>query len=332
MHKHTTPPTRTRRRPYGPTEEIVRVRGPADVLAVVPYLLGFEPASSIVVVSLLKDRRRFGPVLRADLLPADDVGSLADYLEVHVAEHRMRHVMLLAYADESCVADADAIVEAMMRRLAVRDTAVVEAFRAGDGRWWSYTCTAETCCPAEGTAYDPTSTAGAAQMVAAGLGKVASRDALRSLVAPADHEVRAAVDTLHVAWAADHGRADPDVLADQLRQRVVRSLRRELELQEVAELLGYVQTITARDAAWTMMSHRNAAGHLRVWRQVMRMAPDRLLPPAGSLAAFAAWLSGRGTLASHALDRVTDVDPSYSMAVVVRALILSGSDPRQLPW
>ena len=46
----------------------------------------------------------------------------------------------------------------------------------------------------------------------------------------------------------------------------------------------------------------------------MQLAPDDLVAPIGSLTAFAAWLTGRGVLASHAVERVLELSPGYSMA------------------
>ena len=47
----------------------IRLRGPADIIAVLPYHLGYRPADSLVVVCLR--RNRIGVVGRVDLPPPD---------------------------------------------------------------------------------------------------------------------------------------------------------------------------------------------------------------------------------------------------------------------
>ena len=94
-----------------------------------------------------------------------------------------------------------------------------------------------------------------------------------------------------------------------------------LSVVQIAELAVAVQDIRNRDQAWALMTRSTAERHFDLWREVMQSVPDALLPPVGALAAFAAWLSGHGVLASHAADRVLAVDESHSMArLVVEAL------------
>ncbi len=59
----------------------------------------------------------------------------------------------------------------------------------------------------------------------------------------------------------------------------------------------------------------------------MQGTPDDLLGPVGSLAAFAAWLSGRGVLASHAAERVLQVEPDDPLALSVIRLCAASVNP-----
>jgi hypothetical protein len=56
--------------------------------------------------------------------------------------------------------------------------------------------------------------------------------------------------------------------------------------------------------------------------------PDRLLAGPTTLAGFAAWLGGDGTLARHAVERVLEVDPVYSMARLLEGALDRFVDPR----
>ena len=56
--------------------------------------------------------------------------------------------------------------------------------RVEDGRYWSYLCGDEACCPAAGTSFDPDSDSAAAAMAAAGIPVLADRAAVAARVAP----------------------------------------------------------------------------------------------------------------------------------------------------
>ena len=53
------------RTPKNPT--VTKVTGPGDIVVIVPYLLGFDPTDSLVVIGLEGPRLRFGPCFRLDL-------------------------------------------------------------------------------------------------------------------------------------------------------------------------------------------------------------------------------------------------------------------------
>ncbi len=52
---------------------VSKMRGPGDVAVMIPYLLGFQPLESLVLVALEGARKRFGPVLRVDLVDDPDL-------------------------------------------------------------------------------------------------------------------------------------------------------------------------------------------------------------------------------------------------------------------
>lgn len=326
--------SRPRRHDSGGTT-VAKARGPADLVAVIPYLLGFEPHESIVVVSLVGPRRRLGPTIRADLLDPSERGSVGaaesdsavDQICDLVAVHDWDPVLVVAFTERRWLADA--VVSALKARLDDDGVEVTEAIGASRDRWWSYTCSDHSCCPPDGTLFDPAASPLAATAVAAGMTKASSRDELRAFVAPAPEQLRAdagrIVDQVLAEQAASQ-RARWD--ADDIIQKVDEALGDEaLDVETVAILLAMVQSIELRDAAWLSITRATAPAHLGVWQQVMRAAPDRLLAPAGSLAGFAAWLAGFGVLSSHAADRVMEVAPSYSMVQLLRRALELGVDP-----
>lgn len=142
----------------------VVLRGPADLAEVLPYLLGFHPDDSIVLLGLHGRRGRFGARLRAGIpAAARDWPTAAAQLADGVVRGagpgpRPDAVAVFVCPDPR---PGERAVEAMerLRPLAQRlrtacgalDVPVVEALCVVDGRWWSYTCPTTTCCPPEGT-------------------------------------------------------------------------------------------------------------------------------------------------------------------------------------
>jgi Domain of unknown function (DUF4192) len=274
----------------------------------IPYIFGFTPAESLVLIALEGPRKRFGPSMRMDLVtdPAD-VLDQARYTAGLACRQGFRQVMVFGFG--AAVEPAHSVLGAVRSELTAAGVDVLDAVRADGTRWWSLMCTNERCCPRAGTPYDVDSSRVAAEAVLAGLQRAPDRDSLRAQVAAVDTGRQAAV----ARAAAKRGRTvDVTTLVNVALNRT-----ELLSTDEVAALASAVQEVRDRDRAWAMMSRPTAGLHFRLWRTVMQSVPDELLCPVGSLAAFAAWLSGSGVLASHAAERVLAVDPEYSMALLV---------------
>ena len=75
------------------------VKTPTDVLAVVPYLLGFTPERSIVVIAM-RDRRVVFQV-RADLPATNEIAAVAGHLATVVARQRVDSALIVAYGADT---------------------------------------------------------------------------------------------------------------------------------------------------------------------------------------------------------------------------------------
>jgi hypothetical protein len=317
-----------RRPPDTPGLPATKVKDPGDVVAIIPYLLGFDPDESIVVVALEGPRNRFGPCARLDLIDDPDGPDMTvDYIAALVGHHGFDPVIVAAYSRRTELADS--VMHAVLRRLAADGVEVVEAIRADGSRWWSYVCDDPACCSTEGSPYDVSSSRVAAEAVVAGLSRAPSRDALRACFEPDPARRQEMVDAL-----AAHARQPPRGQAAPVAETEVPRLVREAiddpesltPAQQVALVTG-VQDIVVRDAAWAMMTRDNAAAHFSLWVWLLQATPDELMAPVGGLAGFAAWLSGRGVLASHSAERVLAVHPGYTMATLLLDLCERSVNP-----
>ncbi|MEH0822446.1 MULTISPECIES: DUF4192 domain-containing protein [unclassified Micromonospora] len=315
------------------------VRSPADLLAAVPYLLGFHPADSVVVVAMRAQRVVFAA--RADLpergadprLPA---GHLGDVLRRQDADA----ATVLGYGPAERVTPT---VDAVRAALTAAGLTVLEALRVTDGRYWSYLCAEAACCPPDGTPYDPGSSEVSAAAVFAGQVALPDRAALTAQVAPADGPDRAAMrqagvraerrllTLLEEAPAADllGGRAVRKAGVAAVRA-ALRAHRRGERLtdDEVAWLSLLLTHLPVRDHAWERTDGREE--DISLWGDVLRRAEEELIAAPASLLAFAAWRAGQGALAAVALERALAAHPDYSLAQLLDDLLRRGVPPSEL--
>jgi hypothetical protein len=158
----------------------ITLRGPGDILAVLPYQLGYQPRDSVVVVSLRG--RQVGLVVRTDLPPEGHVKSAVSALVGPLLRDGATSVFVVGYEDavDASLSSLLAIVEQLERAgVDVVDVAIVR-----DGRRFSPICS-DPCCPSEGVVLpDPASVPAVAEYVARGRSPLVSRAAVESLVAP----------------------------------------------------------------------------------------------------------------------------------------------------
>ncbi|MBI9114236.1 DUF4192 domain-containing protein [Sanguibacter suaedae] len=175
----------------------LRVDEPREILALVPYQLGFRPTRSVVLVSLRGPARRVGLVVRADL---DDVADPADgpgvcaVLASHLADDGGTAAVLVVYTDRlTGPADADPQVDRALRGLrATTDVDTLDVWVVTPDAYFSPGCPDRTCCPERGRpVQDLDATQVGAQMVLAGVAVAPSReDLVRLPEVPADARAR----------------------------------------------------------------------------------------------------------------------------------------------
>src|SRR5262245_18285028 len=149
----------------------LRLNAPADVLATIPFLVGFHPTDSVVVLGMCGRRLTF--TARADL-PDADAKALREhvkYLVDIVLRQPCDGALVVGFGTEDQVTPT---VNALCAAFAEAGVAVKEALRAHDGRYVSYLCKNAACCPPDGVPYASSSSAIAATWTLAG--RVARRD------------------------------------------------------------------------------------------------------------------------------------------------------------
>ncbi|MET7807153.1 DUF4192 domain-containing protein [Micromonospora chersina] len=307
------------------------VRSPGDLVAAVPYLLGFHPADSVVVVAVRGRRVVFAA--RGDLPePGADPRPAARHLAEVVARQGTDAATVIGYGPAARVTAAvDAVGEALDRI----GLLVLDALRVTDGRWWSYLCAEPACCPPEGTPYDPAASEVSAAAVFAGQVALPDRAALAAQVSPLGGPVRVAMRRAtarahrRLAGLAGEASSVRSAGAAAVRTAFRRHRRGErLGDDEVAWLSVLLTHLPVRDHAWSRTDGRDA--DISLWTDVLRRAEPELIAAPGSLLAFAAWRAGHGAVAAVALERVLAAHPGYSLAVLLDDALRRGLSPAEL--
>jgi hypothetical protein len=287
----------------------------------VPYLLGFHPTDSVVIVLL--GERSVVMTARVDATALAEPAELASYLDrVRRGQDAVGVVTITYSAAPTARERTETLAGAM-------DPAVlVDALLADGERWWSVLCDGP-CCPAEGTPYDPGSHPLSAAAVYAGMSALPDRSAVQALVAGPSAADEPSLTRL-VEEAMD------EILDAALgsRKRLVRRLVREaldggaLTDQQCVRLAVLVYDLQVRDVAWAQLSRDRAADHVVLWQQVVARVPSGLASAPLCLLGMAAWVSGDGALQNCCVERVEEIDPSYTMASLLADINRRALSPR----
>jgi hypothetical protein len=312
----------------------LRLDSPADLLAAVPYLLGFHPQESLVVVGGPPGRLTFAG--RIDLpAPAQPPAEFARHLAGVVARQALHTAVLIGYGALDRVEPALLATREALRGDRLR---LVDVLRVSGGRYWSYECQDPHCCPPDGTAFDGSTSAVSAAAAFAGAVALPDRAALLARLAPvrgaARVSMRAATDRA-AARLAEQARGgplmDPATLVCAGGQAAVReAIERQrsggsLTDDEVAWLTVVLRVLPVRDFAWEQSADPPLA--IALWSDVVRRADPPLVAPPASLLALVAWHAGEGVLASAAVDRALAAEPDYSLALLLDSALRHGLPP-----
>ncbi|GGO94127.1 hypothetical protein GCM10011584_34450 [Nocardioides phosphati] len=263
------------------------LKNPADVIAAVPHIIGFQPTDSLVAVGIGGMSARIDhPHNSGDLI--ESCIALGSAFRKHPSP-----VMLVSFTDTASDAeDALTCIGAM-----VEDVAPVLAriHVTSTGEWFDHV----TETGGRVTLADHDRIAVEAAWIGAAA-PVASREALA---------VSLAGDTAPVAALLDATRIrDTKTETAWITSRINEFLTTgdHLSDDDAAHLLVALANVEFQYAAARLLTKANARQMVDLLRDLTRRAPDRVRPAAALLLGLAAWMQGHGALAWVAYEAADD--------------------------
>jgi hypothetical protein len=327
-----------------PPPPLHRIRSPAELLDAIPYLLGFHPQDSVVLVGLRHEQLLV--TARLDRSEVELAGAMAD-VAASMVDGGATSLVAVVYGDSESDGDTEFVGDAM-DRLADRLTDEVE-FAGGclidvllvrGDRWWSLTCDSEQCCPRAGRLLEPASPF-AARATVEGLVALPDRAAVEATLEPLPERERRrlAGPIAEQERAAVRGivRGEGDKRTRSVKRALFAAARRseqvpppELSAEEVARFGVALGETAVRDSVWLAIDDGRLDGR-PLWRELARRLPDPYATPPLFLFGWASWRAGSGTLAGMAVERALRADPDYTAAVLLEAALASRVSPHTVP-
>ncbi|MFB8383776.1 DUF4192 domain-containing protein [Streptomyces rubiginosohelvolus] len=311
-------------------EQQITLRGPADLADALPYLMGFYPDDSVVMVALHGGQGRFGGRLRLGIPQAPgEWGPVAEQLaECLVSGSERREgrpdAIVIFLCQDSPDGSSGRLTMERLRPFAQRlrtacgalDVPVLEALCLSDGRYWSYCCPDPRCCPDQG---NPLAMPGTTVMAAAATyAGVHVRGTLRDMEARLQPwRTPAAVRAQEKALDTAGPGLLPRLLDERARREVAtetlglarRLMDRIEEAQpappalsdagddqligsdEAAAVILGLQDRETRDKAAAWMEGPEAQSALRLWRTLARRCVGPYREHAAAPLTLAGWVS-----------------------------------------
>jgi hypothetical protein len=301
------------------------VTTPSDLLAAVPFLIGYQPSDSIVLMSL-KDES-ITMAIRIDF--PDSIGKR----EASALVEKFRGsdgALLVSYIPDDCL-DAESVIRPLIEALDLALVPLRESIIIVGNRWRSLICGDSDCCPLEGSLLpDLSHSRIAVEEIAQG--KLMPFKNLIEMANSLDPEIDEVIlemmgriepidyENDPVPAQRDGANAILDFLHDFEVDRICRDKRL------VAKVLVRLKDLQVRDFALGSMNSENDL-YFDAWKWLLKKAPQGFIAAPATLFAVASYERGDGAMANLALEKAESDQPNYSMVNLLRQLFRSGKPP-----
>lgn len=337
------------------TERGFRLHNRGELVEVIPYLVGYRPVDSLVVVALATDGTTVCLTTRVDLVDAAEPAVAKDLVAM-ADRARADQLVLIVYGPKRGTSPEleDAEVGLLPYDDLVYDLVLVArkvgigflgAVYVADERWWTYQpCLDERCCRPEGTPMETVGSRVAAEATYAGMTALPDRESVAAALEPIQGPNQVTMSAAVATAERELVEAGESRSVRRWRAGVLTQLRGALERASKGEvpwiaddtaariLVGLADRVL-RDHAWMWFESdpggRWAAAE-QLWRQMARRAPEEYRGAPLFLYAWACWRGGDGVRARIAVERSLSYDSNYPAALLLEEALHRGMDPRKV--
>jgi hypothetical protein len=335
------------------TNHALNLASSGELIAAIPFLLGFHSRRSVVLMAL--QQRRLSLTQRLDLPDAGQEYRAAEAMIRPLARDQANSTLLIGYEDMP--GQSRLVMDQLSDLLVDNQFPVIDRIVVRDGRWRSVDCDNPDCCPPNGTRVpNPADVAHiTAEFVGTGVAPLPARVDLQDSVEaqPSAAHVRAIIDRIDAgseeagpaggggdaaagSWARVlDPRPDAPSVSEGDAALVLVSLR-ELGIRDGIVSLLMPSTLAAdhlpadvRELTQAIRQqipvplvergyHREVQERLTA---LCRLAPDEYAAPPLTILASYAWWRGDGVTARVALDRALRWNPGYRLARLLEAML-----------
>ncbi|MBM3656327.1 MAG: DUF4192 domain-containing protein [Actinobacteria bacterium] len=302
---------------------------PKDLLSAVPFLIGFNPQDSIVLLSL--KNAAIAMAIRIDF-PTQISGDELRVLTSHLSRDNAESAIAIFYKSPIGESQKE-VISAVLAAISDYGLSLREVITVEQNRYRSLICEDQVCCPEEGNELpELIESRVAAEQVAEGRPiPYATLEQLIESISALDGDK----ELVELVRKVDQIDYDQNLLLSQRQgARAVNDFIKEFEehglvkdKELIALLLVRLKDLQVRDYALGSVGAASLDTCFTAWRFLLRLAPKGYIAPVANLFAAVAYERGDGALAQRALDRAEQDDPTYSMSKLLRQVFSSGWAP-----
>ena len=304
---------------------------PHDLLAAIPFLVGYHPSDSLVLVAIKE-----GIVSMAMCIdyPEPESSDTYDLLAHHIKLDGADASLMIAYVPDvkaELYQTGAEVLGYMAISLLKQGIEIRESIEVIGKQWRSVICEDLTCCPLAGNLLpDFESSRVAAEQVMVGRSlPFIDVSKLADSIAPLPNIGTEFIAQVESWFLSD----DSSDLVEKQRDgatavvdlgQLYEQGRGNSDPDLIAQVIGRLSDIQVRDFALGIHSEETLDTYWTLWRELLRIAPVGYVAPIASIFAAVAYESGQGALAHKALDRALIDNPGYSLALLLRRVFSAG--------
>jgi hypothetical protein len=303
---------------------------PHDLLAAVPFLIGYHPKDSLVLISLRDDT--IGLAMRVDY-PKELDSTQIKKLAQHLLREQSDAVLIVAYVPADLV-NGEFLLAPLMKEIDSHGLILRECLEVKNEHWKSLLCYDLTCCPVEGNPLPKMeeSRVVAEQIVKGHRLPFNSVETLKESLSSfkTDPELAKLVRKISpINYDAPDFRNEQRLgalaVSDLLSDYTTTGYSENKAL--LALVLVRMQDLQVRDFAMGITNSENIETLATMWHHILRIAPKGYIAPAATLFASVSYENGDGAMAQRALDRAFEDDLGYPLAKLLRRVFAAGWPP-----